>query len=101
MFVVIHTEAVPNSLTGFLSRYLYELESGLFVGRTSRRLYEHLWSQVEAWASPGHAVGICSSKDDQGFALRQHNHPVLTVLDLDGLSVPLITSRSPAKSPTS
>ncbi|MEZ5323155.1 MAG: type I-E CRISPR-associated endoribonuclease Cas2e [Microthrixaceae bacterium] len=90
MVLLIKTTAIPASLTGYLSRYLLELESGLFAGTVSRRLADHLWRQVERYSAEGHAVGVFSGGNELGFTLRTHNHPTLDIRDFDGLPLPVI-----------
>jgi CRISPR-associated protein Cas2 len=93
MMLLIKTSNVPTALTGYLSRYLMELESGLFVGKVNRRLADHLWSQTETYAKDGYATGVLSGGSELGFTLRSHNHPTLTIKDMDGLTIPIINSR--------
>jgi CRISPR-associated protein Cas2 len=90
MVLVMRTTTVPDSLTGFLSRYLAELESGLFVGRVSRRLAERLWELATEHCGPGSVVAVLSGGSEAGYTLRVHNHPTLTVQDLDGLPMAVI-----------
>lgn len=90
MFVVVKTTGVPPALTGYLSRYLLELESGLYVGKTSRRLAEFLWNQVRRYAGDGHALAVLSDGSELGFELRTHNHPRLTERDFDGIVLPVL-----------
>jgi len=94
MMLLIRTANVPSSLTGYLSRYLLELESGLFVGKINRALAEHLWSQTAKYAKDGYATAVLSGGSDLDFTLRAHNHPTLTIEDEDGLPVPHIHSRT-------
>ena len=94
VFVVFQTAAVPNATTGFLSRYLSELESGLFVGTLSRRLADRLWESIGNACGSGHAIGIFSGGSEAGYTIRVHNHPVLEVVDFDGLPGVLISRQT-------
>jgi CRISPR-associated protein Cas2 len=94
MIAMFKLTAVPQSVTGYLSRYLMELESGLYVGTTTRALAEHLWDQVVAYSGDGYAVAMFSGGSELGMTLRTHNHPTLTILDNFGAPLAAISHGS-------
>lgn len=65
--MVIVVENVPPRLRGRLAVWLLEVRAGVYVGAYSRRVREHIWSQVEADLEDGNAVLIWRSSSEAGF----------------------------------
>ena len=51
--VVMILERVPRSLRGELTRWLVEVDTGVFVGRVSAAVRELLWEKVVEKAGEG------------------------------------------------
>ena len=82
--IVLSVSACPVSLKGDLSRWLFEVDTGVFVGRVSARVREHIWERVVSDCKSGHAVLVYATRSEQGFDFRLHNCRRDKV-DLDGL----------------
>jgi CRISPR-associated protein Cas2 len=65
--MVIVVENVPPRLRGRLAVWLLEIRAGVYVGTYSRRIREHIWSQVEADLEDGNAVLCWRSNTEAGF----------------------------------
>ena len=88
MFVVISTSAIPDHLRGYITRFLVQADTGLFVGRTSNRVATLLWQRCEDALTEGRATMICSANDtEQGFKIHQLNPNNRKIIDCDGLSL--------------
>ena len=73
MIVLILT-ACSQSLRGHLTRWLFEVGAGVFVGRTNPRLREHLWKLVTE-DGRGRALLVYPDRGrEQGFGFRTHGH---------------------------
>lgn len=84
MTVVVLT-AVPVGLRGHLTRWLFEVAPGVFVGRVSARVRDHLWSRIcKHVGEDGRAVMIHSARNEQGLAFRVLGG-TWSPVDLDGL----------------
>jgi len=82
---VVVLTAVPVGLRGFLTRWLLEVAPGVFVGRPTGRVREHLWSKIEeSVGGHGRALMVYSAANDQGLALQTFGHDWEPV-DFDGL----------------
>ena len=68
--IVLVTSAIPNLLRGRLSRWLFELEPGIFVGNVSARVREELWVEIEEERGKGRALLVYSAQNEQGLAFR-------------------------------
>ena len=65
--LVIVVENAPPRLRGRLAVWLLEIRAGVYVGKTSRRVREMIWSQVEKGIEEGNAVMAWSTNTESGF----------------------------------
>jgi len=65
--LVIVLENAPPRLRGRLAAWLLELRAGVYVGSYSRRVREHIWSQVEEGIEDGSAVMVWRSTAEAGY----------------------------------
>ena len=88
MFVTLRMVAVPDHLRGYLSRFLIECGTGLYVGNISPRVVEGLWKRATDAALDGEVIMVTSSPaTEQGFQVRLHQAIGLEVTDRDGLTL--------------
>ncbi|EPD26789.1 CRISPR-associated endoribonuclease cas2, subtype I-e [Actinotignum schaalii FB123-CNA-2] len=88
MFVVVNAVAIPDHLRGYLSRFLSEVTTGLYVGVVSARVRDNLWERAVSAAGSGSLTLIYNdAAREQGFALRSTGSGSRPVLDLDGMLV--------------
>lgn len=71
---VIVLAKCPKGLRGFLSRWLMEISSGVFIGNPSRRVREALWAEVQEYANNGRALLVYGNDSEQGFAFETFEH---------------------------
>lgn len=84
MTIIVLT-AVPQQLRGYVTRFLIEIYTGLYVGKCSRRVSDALWERCKVEVGSGVAVIIRTVNNEQGFmidAIGLHNRKVV---DVDGL----------------
>ena len=65
--LVIVVENAPPRLRGRLAVWLLEIRAGVYVGKTSRRVREMIWGQVEKGIGDGNAVMAWSTNTESGF----------------------------------
>ncbi|MDO5052492.1 MAG: type I-E CRISPR-associated endoribonuclease Cas2e [Pseudoclavibacter sp.] len=104
MFVVVRVEAVPDHLRGYLSRFLVEVMTGLYVGTLSAPVAERLWVRTtEALRSGRAALVLSDPQRDAGYRLRLHGvdgsgvGAEREIVDLDDLD--LIAEALPPEAP--
>ncbi|WP_457630561.1 type I-E CRISPR-associated endoribonuclease Cas2e [Oceanithermus sp.] len=85
--VVITLEKVSRSLRGELTRWLVELDAGVFVGRVSARVRELLWEKVVENAGEGRCTMAWNAANEQGFEIRIYGHEDRKVLTIDGVKL--------------
>ena len=82
--IVLVVSKIPNQLRGYVSRFLLEINTGVFVGNCTKRVREGLWSEIqdnETIESSSIMIWSDNSKE-QGFDFvsRGYNNEC----DLDG-----------------
>lgn len=80
--------AVPVSLRGALTRWLFEVAPGVFVGRVSARIRELLWERIVAGIGRGRAILVYPARNEQGLTFRVHGHDWQPI-DHEGLQLML------------
>lgn len=65
--LVIVTEAIPDRLRGYLSRWLLEVRAGVFIGKYSSRVREMLVKTIEVNVEDGNVVIAWSANNESGF----------------------------------
>lgn len=97
MTVVVLT-AVPPALRGVLTRWLFEIAPGVYVGRVSARVRDLLWERIVDGIGRGRAILVHTARNEQGLAFRVHGHEWRPT-DFDGLVLmarPEAVARGPA-----
>lgn len=92
MTVVVLT-AVPPSLRGVLTRWLFEIAPGVFVGHVSSRVRELLWMRIVDGVGRGRAIMVHNARNEQRLAFRVHGHDWQPV-DIEGICLMLRPAES-------
>ena len=83
MTVIILTVRPPG-LRGHLTRWLLEVAPGVYVGRVTARVREHLWERIgRHLGEGGRAIMVCAASNKQGLDLCMTGGPWAPV-DFDG-----------------
>jgi len=85
MMVVLILERVPPGLRGELTRWFLEPKAGIFVGRVSAMVRDHLWEKACGQAREGGCVMIHTSDNEQGFRIRNWGRTARSIEDFEGL----------------
>lgn len=92
--IVLTLTDCPPSLRGELTRWLLEINSGVYVGRVSARVRDQIWQRVQERVKKGRATMVFSSgKGEQRMDFRTHNAD-WEPIDFDGLKLMLRPSSS-------
>jgi CRISPR-associated protein Cas2 len=83
--VVMILEKVPKSLRGDLTRFLVEVDTGVFVGRVSAMVRDLLWEKAVEKSQGGRVALAYRVNNEQGFALRLHGYQDRVLRDFDGI----------------
>lgn len=87
--IVLTLTDCPPSLRGELTRWLLEINTGVYVGRVSARVRDRIWQRVQEQAKKGRATLVFSSgNSEQRLDFRTHNAD-WEPIDFDGLKLML------------
>jgi len=87
--IVLTLTDCPPPLRGELTRWLLEINSGVYVGRVSARVRDQIWQRVQEQAVKGRATMVFSSgKGEQRLDFRTFNTE-WEPIDFDGLKLML------------
>lgn len=72
--IVLVLTACPQGLRGHLTRWLFEVSAGVFVGKLNPRLRRHVWELVTE-SVQGRALLVYPDRNrEQGFGFLVHGH---------------------------
>lgn len=90
MFAVIHVEAIPDHLRGYVSRFLQEVQTGLYVGVVTDKVLDDLWQTITEKTTEGTATLVLSAPDlETGYDLRLHRSSTHRIVNIDGINLPI------------
>lgn len=84
--IVLVTTACPASLRGDITRWLFEISAGVYVGRLSARVRDALWDRIIAQCGTGKVLMIQTARTETGFTVRQHQYD-WNLRDFDGITL--------------
>ena len=85
--VVMVLERVPTSVRGELTRWMLELQAGVFVGEISALVRDKLWEAVCGKMAGGAGILAYNSDTEQGFAFRFWGATGKVIEDFEGLNL--------------
>lgn len=85
MMTVLVLERVPVSVRGELSRWMIEVQAGIFVGSVSALVRDKLWEAVETKVKCGASLLIHASDNEQGFVFKMIGQSSRVPEDLEGV----------------
>ncbi len=84
--IVIVLSNCPPSLRGDLTKWLFEINTNVFVGRVSARVRDDLWDRIINHCNKGKVTMVYNVRNEQGFDFRVHNAEWRPI-DFDGLKL--------------
>ncbi|MDR1688958.1 MAG: type I-E CRISPR-associated endoribonuclease Cas2e [Clostridiales bacterium] len=91
--IVLNLTDCPMSLRGDLTRWLFEISSGVYVGQVSARVRDAIWERIVENCKTGRATLVYSSDGEQKLNFRVHGE-VWEPIDFDGIRLMLRPSIS-------
>lgn len=85
---VLIARAVTPGVRGELSKWMLEVDAGVFVGNVPARVRDKLWEKL-FWklGEKGAAILIAPARNEQGFVIRTEGVLDRTMVDLEGLTL--------------
>lgn len=91
---IITLSKVKNSLRGDLTKWMQEIDTGVYVGNFNSKVRENLWQRIIDNIGDGSATMTYSYRNEIGYTFKTHNTN-RNLLDVDG--IPLVLVRSDNK----
>lgn len=91
--IVVSLTNCPPRLRGDLTRWLMELNTGVYVGNVSARVRDELWQRICEHVRDGRATMVFSTNNEQGMDFRVHNTTWIPT-DFDGIQLMLRPSEA-------
>ena len=85
--LVIVTEAVPDRLRGYLSRWLLEVRAGVFIGDYSTRVREVITKTITKNHETGNVVVAWSTNTESGFDFETYGSDRRIPVVMDGMKL--------------
>lgn len=82
---ILILERVSPSLRGDLSRWLVEVQAGVFVGRVSEVVREALWVRCTDRSDDGTVLLLWRTNGEQGFDLRAWQPRQYVPINVEGV----------------
>lgn len=79
--------AAPAGLRGHLTRWMVEVQAGVFVGNPGRRIRDRLWEVLADRIRDGQAVMVEPASTEQGWTVRTAGRDRWYPVDFDGLTL--------------
>ena len=76
----------PSRLRGDLSKWMCEINTGVYIGQVSSRVRDLLWERVCKHIKNGRATMVYSTNNEQRLSFRTH-HCVWEPVDFDGITL--------------
>lgn len=91
--IVVHLTACPPALRGDMTKWLFEIATGVYVGDVSARVRDNLWDRIKLSCKLGRAVMVYNTNTEQGLDFRVFGD-TWEPIDFDGLKLMLRPSPS-------
>lgn len=91
--IVVSLTNCPPRLRGDLTKWLLELNTGVYVGNVSARVRDELWQRICEHVRDGRATMVFSTNNEQGMDFRVHNTTWIPT-DFDGIQLMLRPSEA-------
>lgn len=91
--VVITMSNCPPKLRGDLTKWLFEIHTGVYVGQVNAKVREMLWARICENIKDGQAVMVYSFANEQHLEFRTHN-TAWKIRDFDGIRM-MMRPKSP------
>jgi CRISPR-associated protein Cas2 len=86
MTVIVVARVTP-ALRGTLSRWMIQVQAGVFVGKLSRPVRDRLWNTILGLKRLGRSVMVTRDRTEQGFSIVAAGDDRRAVADFDGLTL--------------
>lgn len=91
--IVVSMTNCPPRLRGDLTRWLLEINTGVYIGNVNARVRDALWQRICEHIQDGRATMVFTAHNEQGMDFRVHNSTWIPT-DFDGIQLMLRPSEA-------
>lgn len=84
--IVLCVTNCPPGLRGDLTKWLSEVNTGIYIGKLSAKVRDELWGRVCDNIKSGQATMVYSTNNEQGYVFRTHNTTWMAT-DYEGITL--------------
>jgi CRISPR-associated protein Cas2 len=88
IMIVITLTDCPPALRGDMTKWLFEVDTNIYVGKLSARVRDELWNRIMKFLKNGRATMVYNTNNEQGFDFRICGNTWIPV-DFEGLKLML------------
>ncbi|MBO6148969.1 MAG: type I-E CRISPR-associated endoribonuclease Cas2 [Lachnospiraceae bacterium] len=87
MMLVLVLSDCPQKLRGDVTKWLFEINTGVYVGNLSARVRDELWERICESLKDGRASMVYHTQGEQHLDFRVHNSRTWKPVDIDGIKL--------------
>lgn len=95
-FTVITLKKTPPSLKGDLTKWMQEIQTGVYVGNFNSKVREELWQRVLENVKEGEATISYTSRNEIGYDFKT-NSKEISIIDFDGIPLVMVDKKESLK----
>lgn len=91
-FTVITLKKTPPSLKGDLTKWMQEIQTGVYVGNFNSKVREELWQRVLENVKEGEATISYTSRNEIGYDFKTNSKDI-SIIDFDGIPLVMVDKK--------
>ena len=95
-FTVITLKKTPSSLRGDLTKWMQEIDTGVYIGNFNSKVREELWKRVIENVKEGEATICYASRNEIGYDFKTNSKDI-SIIDFDGIPLVMVDKKEKIK----
>ena len=95
-FTVITLKKTPSSLRGDLTKWMQEIDTGIYIGNFNSKVREELWKRVIENVKEGEATICYASRNEIGYDFKTNSKDI-SIIDFDGIPLVMVDKKEKIK----
>lgn len=95
-FTVITLKKTPSSLRGDLTKWMQEIDTGIYIGNFNSKVREELWKRVIENVKEGEATICYASRNEIGYDFKTNSKDI-SIIDFYGIPLVMVDKKEKIK----
>ena len=95
-FTVITLKKTPSSLRGDLTKWMQEIDTGVYIGNFNSKVRKELWKRVIENVKEGEATICYASRNEIGYDFKTNSKDI-SIIDFDGIPLVMVDKKEKIK----